>query len=31
MIHLNDQMRVRLGAAVINHFESEQAKKGVLG
>ena len=31
MIHLNDQMRVRLGAAVINHFESEQNKKGVLG
>ena len=30
MIHLNDQMRIRLGAAVIHHFESEAAKKGVL-
>ena len=31
MIHLNDRMRIRLGAAVIHHFENEQYMKGVLG
>ena len=30
MIHLNDYWRTRLGAAVVNHFESEFKKKGVL-
>ena len=29
-LHLNDEWRIRLGKSVIHHFQSEQARRGIL-